>query len=150
MCLAITQQAHSKAHQVHHLLQSKINQALIFHTLCIAMAICLQGTHLHYLSPITIQTPNFASPIPGRSISFIYNRWIKTSHSLSARCSIRASLVSADVVTEQTHKPTLRELCQGHVPEHVLRRCFYLILLLIEIDDICLISVLQNNCLYLS
>ncbi|KAL8105163.1 DEAD-box ATP-dependent RNA helicase 58, chloroplastic isoform X1 [Apium graveolens] len=86
------------------------------------MAICLHGTHLHYLSSITNQNPNFPSPIPRRSISFIHNRSIKTSYSLSARFSIRASLLSADVVTEQTHKPSLRDLCQGHVPEHVLRR----------------------------
>ncbi|KAK1380105.1 DEAD-box ATP-dependent RNA helicase 58, chloroplastic [Heracleum sosnowskyi] len=84
------------------------------------MASCLHSTHLHNLSPITNQNPNF--PLSRHFISLNNSRWIKTTQSLSARCSSRASLVSADVVTEQTNKTTLRELCQGHVPEHVLRR----------------------------
>uniref|UniRef100_A0A175YP67 DEAD-box RNA helicase Q domain-containing protein n=1 Tax=Daucus carota subsp. sativus TaxID=79200 RepID=A0A175YP67_DAUCS len=88
------------------------------------MATYLHLTHLQHLSPITPQNSNspLVSPIPRHSISFLHSRWIKTTHSLSTRSTTRSSLVSADVVTEQTNKPTLRELCQGHVPEHVLRR----------------------------
>ncbi|PSR92717.1 DEAD-box ATP-dependent RNA helicase [Actinidia chinensis var. chinensis] len=86
---------------------------------------CFSATQLYSLSWTLSAKPRPLNPYPNSSL-FVKctNRTLSTVPS-PIRCPSRASIVSSCVSSEigiAERASTLRELCEGHVPDHILRR----------------------------
>lgn len=70
-----------------------------------------------------------------RRQSLVFNSKSRTIRLLSIRMTLNASLCSSRMKTEAIdggkRASTLRELCHGHVPEHVIRRLVHFAFLII-------------------